>query len=174
MESNKSPMFKEQAEAIELYCSKKIESHPENRVDVSGLSEAHVYYRVYPTKDLSKIMDAVYDARVGGHLMLKKAVSYAYSIWFGKSDDIYKQKRLVLFAGGGEVEPESTMLLSLWKVMAFSSCVAPELLPSDMLSLIDVYVPSMSCVAPELLLSDVLSLVTLYVPFTYGDSPPLP
>ncbi|GJT49232.1 dehydroascorbate reductase 2 [Tanacetum coccineum] len=100
MESNKSPMFKQQAEAIELYCSKKIESHPENRVGVSGLSETYLYYLVYPTRDLSKIMNAVYAARVGGYLILQKAFCYAYYIWFGDSAE-YKQKRIVLFAGGG-------------------------------------------------------------------------
>ncbi|PWA73171.1 dehydroascorbate reductase 2 [Artemisia annua] len=99
MESNKSPMFKEQAEAIELYCSKKINSHPENTVGVAGMSEANLYCLVFPTRNLSQIMNAIYVARIGGYLDLKRAVSYAYSIWFGNLDRD-KQKRIVVFAGG--------------------------------------------------------------------------
>ncbi|PWA58864.1 26S proteasome non-ATPase regulatory subunit 4 [Artemisia annua] len=79
MESKESPMFKEQAEAIRFYCEQKIMSHPENTVGVCGMSLGNTYFLVYPNRDLSNIVSHIYVARIGGDLVLTRAVSYASS-----------------------------------------------------------------------------------------------
>ncbi|GJT96249.1 dehydroascorbate reductase 2 [Tanacetum coccineum] len=99
MEDTESPMFEEQAEAVRLYCTKKIESHSSTVVGLCGMADRNIYYMIFPPRKLEDIIGAIYCVRIGGYLRLFEAASYAYSFWFGNKDTDM-QKRIVFFAGG--------------------------------------------------------------------------
>ncbi|PWA79443.1 26S proteasome non-ATPase regulatory subunit 4 [Artemisia annua] len=103
MDSTKSDSFKEQLAAIELYCTKKIESHPETVVGISGMGERSFTHLVRPTRELWRITGALYDATIGGYLLLVEAIADAYDVWFGcwdKELGVHLPKRIAVFAGG--------------------------------------------------------------------------
>ncbi|GJR85462.1 26S proteasome non-ATPase regulatory subunit 4 [Tanacetum coccineum] len=60
MQSFRSRRFKKQADAIELYCAKKLNSHPQNVVGICGMGECFISCPIKPTRDLGKIMKAIY------------------------------------------------------------------------------------------------------------------
>nr|GEU47301.1 hypothetical protein [Tanacetum cinerariifolium] len=59
MESTKSPMFEEQAEAIIHCCKNKFDSHEQNVVGLCGMGDAFLNHMIYPTRILSKIIAAI-------------------------------------------------------------------------------------------------------------------
>nr|GEU36981.1 hypothetical protein [Tanacetum cinerariifolium] len=102
MESTKSPMFKEQASAMQYYCKKKLKYNPRTIVGVCGSADFGInYFWIRPTRDLKMIMAAINDIMIGGHIRLFNAAGFAHSLLFhshlvGKD----MQKRIVVFAGG--------------------------------------------------------------------------
>ncbi|GJW11473.1 dehydroascorbate reductase 2 [Tanacetum coccineum] len=99
MEGTKSPMFEEQAEAIIYYCKNEFDSHEQNVVGLCGMGDAYLYHMIYPTRILSKIIDAINAVGIGGYLMVHDAVVLARCIWFGSLNKDMK-KRIAVFAGG--------------------------------------------------------------------------
>ncbi|GKE05018.1 dehydroascorbate reductase 2 [Tanacetum coccineum] len=80
MMGNNSHMFKQQADAIRLYCTQKFKSHEDTVVGICGM-----------------------EASMGGDLMLVTAVMKAHTVWFGCWDkDLgnHLPKRIAVFAGG--------------------------------------------------------------------------
>ncbi|GKB40003.1 dehydroascorbate reductase 2 [Tanacetum coccineum] len=96
MESTKSPMFKEQADAIENYCNIKLKSH--SLVGLCAMAEAAPHFLIFPTQDIEIIMAAVNGIPIGGRLRFEHAVSNAHN---GLLADLYEpmQKRIVFFVG---------------------------------------------------------------------------
>ncbi|PWA88388.1 hypothetical protein CTI12_AA120680 [Artemisia annua] len=103
MDSTESDSFKEQVAAIELYCSKKTESHPETVMGISGMGERCITHLVRPTRELWRIIRSLYDATICGYLLLVEAVADAHDVWFGcwdKELGVHLPKRIAVFAGG--------------------------------------------------------------------------
>ncbi|GKA75945.1 dehydroascorbate reductase 2 [Tanacetum coccineum] len=96
MESTKSPMFKEQADAIKFYCNIKLKSH--SLVGVCAMADAALGFLIYPTNDIDKIMLTVNGIRIGGKLRFLEAAANAHS---GLVGELYTpmKKRIVFFAG---------------------------------------------------------------------------
>nr|GEW33280.1 hypothetical protein [Tanacetum cinerariifolium] len=97
IESTKSPMFKEQADAIEFYCNIKLKSH--SLVGVCAMADAALGFLIFPTNNIHKIMHAVNGIRIGGNLRLLEAAANAHSGLVGEFYTRMK-KRIVFFAGG--------------------------------------------------------------------------
>lgn len=104
MGHNQSHRFLEQADAIELYCKKKLRSHPDNHVGIFATAHTGFGTVVEPTRDLSKIMNGVCGfTLVGGYIHLKLAISLAsYRCFNLIREHKYKNllKRILVFAGG--------------------------------------------------------------------------
>ncbi|GKC80019.1 26S proteasome non-ATPase regulatory subunit 4 [Tanacetum coccineum] len=59
MGHNRSDRFLDQVDAIEVYCQKKLKSHPDNHVTIFATGLTGFGCLVEPTQHLSKIMDGV-------------------------------------------------------------------------------------------------------------------
>nr|GEW77336.1 hypothetical protein [Tanacetum cinerariifolium] len=113
-------MFKEQAEAIELYCTEKFKSHPENVMADCGMGDRCIDHLVTPTRELPHIMSVVHNVTIGGYLLLLEAVMYAHEIWFcceGTELGTHLPKRIVLFARGQYMIERMTNFLTPWLLM---------------------------------------------------------
>ncbi|GKD59701.1 26S proteasome non-ATPase regulatory subunit 4 [Tanacetum coccineum] len=87
-------LIKAQAEAIELYCSQKIQAHPENMVGFTTMGEVSVFCE--PSRDLKYILHMLRRLIFSGFLNLPNCVGWAkYAL---QSSGLPK-KRLVTFAG---------------------------------------------------------------------------
>ncbi|GJS97014.1 dehydroascorbate reductase 2 [Tanacetum coccineum] len=109
MENTKSPMFMEQASAMQYYCEKKFKYNPRTIVGVCGsrtiVGVCGSAYRInsgwiHPTRDLKMIMSAINGIMFGEHIQLFNAVKLAHSLWFDCRLGEDMQKRIVFFAGG--------------------------------------------------------------------------
>ncbi|GKD64365.1 dehydroascorbate reductase 2, partial [Tanacetum coccineum] len=102
MMGNNSHMFKQQADAIRLYCTQKFKSQ-DTVVGICGMGEKCIYHLAEPHRILSRIMNSLYKASMGGDLMLVAAVMKAHTVWFGcwdKELGNHLPKRIAVFAGG--------------------------------------------------------------------------
>ncbi|PWA61581.1 dehydroascorbate reductase 2 [Artemisia annua] len=104
MENTESPMFKEQLEAIELYCDNIFKSNSETVVGVFGMADLNLHTMIRPTKNIRAIKRAIDGAIIGGNLRLLPAATRAHFHWFSRyHTDL--QKRIVFFAGGPLYSP---------------------------------------------------------------------
>ncbi|PWA79543.1 26S proteasome non-ATPase regulatory subunit 4 [Artemisia annua] len=125
MKYSKSYEFLLQIDAIEVYCEKYLQSHPENYVGVLAMggknnrsaiddrvfSSYQTYVVVEPTKDLSLIMSRVRGfVNVGGDTLLVTALMTGLFHLNKKHENLLK--RLVVFAGGplGDTDNQYTKL----------------------------------------------------------------
>ncbi|GKA08463.1 dehydroascorbate reductase 2 [Tanacetum coccineum] len=69
---------------------------------VCGMGESFLLCLIKPTRDPRKIMDVIYDARIGGYL-LSEAISYAHGIFLSSSNS-YIQQRIIVFVGSVVVQ----------------------------------------------------------------------
>ncbi|GJR20992.1 26S proteasome non-ATPase regulatory subunit 4 [Tanacetum coccineum] len=101
---NRSDRFLDQVDAIELYCRKKLQSHPDNHVGIFATGLTGFGSVVEPTQHLSKIMDGVLGfTLVGGSTDLRAALNLARFRCFNLKKEHKKRnlrKRIFLFAGG--------------------------------------------------------------------------
>ncbi|GJU32090.1 dehydroascorbate reductase 2, partial [Tanacetum coccineum] len=89
MKSTESRRFKDQANAIELY--------------YTGKFKVCITHLIRPTRELLEIIGSLYDARLGGSLLLLEAAADAHDVLFGCSSKdlgIYLPKRINVFVGG--------------------------------------------------------------------------
>ncbi|GKE50433.1 dehydroascorbate reductase 2, partial [Tanacetum coccineum] len=103
IKSTESPMFEDQANAIKLYYTEKLKSHPETFEGICGMGDRCITHLCKPTRELSEIIGSLYAARIGGYLLLLDAVTEAHGVWFslsGKKLGGHLPKRIVVFAGG--------------------------------------------------------------------------
>ena len=101
---NQSRRFLEQADAIELYCKKKLRSHPDNHVGIFATGYNGFGNVVEPTRDLSKIMNGVCGFTLfGGYTALEIAMDLAPYRCFNLTREHKNKnllKRILVFAGG--------------------------------------------------------------------------
>ncbi|GJS95915.1 dehydroascorbate reductase 2, partial [Tanacetum coccineum] len=79
------------------------QSHPDTIVGVYGMGEICITHLIRPTKELPEIIGYLYDARLGGSLLLLEAVADVHDVWFGcsgKELGIHLPKRITMFARG--------------------------------------------------------------------------
>ncbi|GJX96356.1 dehydroascorbate reductase 2 [Tanacetum coccineum] len=103
IKSTESPMFEDQANAIELYYTEKLKSHPETFEGICGMGDRCITHLCKPTRELSEIIGSLYAARIGGYLLLLDAVMEAHGVWFshsGKKLGGHLPKRIGVFAEG--------------------------------------------------------------------------
>ncbi|GJV17018.1 hypothetical protein Tco_1362341 [Tanacetum coccineum] len=55
-------------------------------VGICGMGEICITHLIRPTRELPKIIGLLYDARLGGSLLLLEAVVDAHDVWFSCSD----------------------------------------------------------------------------------------
>ncbi|GJT23410.1 hypothetical protein Tco_0893347, partial [Tanacetum coccineum] len=55
-------------------------------VGICGMGEICITHLIRPTRELLKIIVLLYDARLGGSLLLLEAVADAHDVWFSCSD----------------------------------------------------------------------------------------
>ncbi|GJV30345.1 dehydroascorbate reductase 2 [Tanacetum coccineum] len=104
MGHNRSDRFLDQVDAIEVYCQKKLKSHPDNHVTIFATGRTGFGCLVEPTRHLSKIMDGVCGFRLfGGTTDLQGALQLAKFRCFNltkKYKNINLLKNILVFAGG--------------------------------------------------------------------------
>ncbi|GKD55241.1 hypothetical protein Tco_1288628, partial [Tanacetum coccineum] len=60
VKSTASRRFKDQVNAIELYCTEKLKSHPETVVGTCGMGEICITHLIKPTRELPEIIGSLY------------------------------------------------------------------------------------------------------------------
>ncbi|GKB92202.1 26S proteasome non-ATPase regulatory subunit 4 homolog isoform X2 [Tanacetum coccineum] len=104
MGHNRSDRFLDQVDAIEVYCQKKLKSHPDNHVTIFATGLTSFGCLVEPTRHLSKIMDGVLGFTLFGDIInLHDALTLAKFRCFNlpkKYKNRNLRKRILVFAGG--------------------------------------------------------------------------
>lgn len=90
--------FQAMAEAVNLVCGAKTQSHPENTVGVLTMAGKHVRVLVTPTSDLGKILACMHGLEIGGEINLTSGIQVA-QLALKHRQNKKQQQRIIVFAG---------------------------------------------------------------------------
>ncbi|EFJ17485.1 hypothetical protein SELMODRAFT_420850 [Selaginella moellendorffii] len=105
--------FQSQADAVNLICGSKTQSHPENTVGILTTGGKGVRVLVTPTTDLGKILSCMHGVELGGESKITSAVQIAQLALKHRQNKNQRQ-RIVLFVGS-PVAAEKKMLETIGK-----------------------------------------------------------
>ncbi|XP_024530354.1 26S proteasome non-ATPase regulatory subunit 4 homolog [Selaginella moellendorffii] len=105
--------FQSQADAVNLICGSKTQSHPENTVGILTTGGKGVRVLVTPTTDLGKILSCMHGVELGGESKITSAVQIAQLALKHRQNKNQRQ-RIVLFVGS-PVAAEKKILETIGK-----------------------------------------------------------
>lgn len=90
--------FQAMAEAVNLVCGAKTQSHPESTVGVLTMAGKHVRVLVTPTSDLGKILACMHGLEISGEINLTSGIQVA-QLALKHRQNKKQQQRIIVFAG---------------------------------------------------------------------------